>query len=64
MYKLYLNEICGAGGQWADLKGIQDSAPSIFKERLLISSPAKEIPILKNGIPFNFTSDGETKIVG
>jgi hypothetical protein len=63
-YKLQLDEFCRTGRQCAGLEGIKDSAPNILKEKLLISSPDKEMPILKNGIALNFTSDGETKIVG
>jgi hypothetical protein len=58
-----LDEFWRAGGQCTDFEGIQDSAPNTFKERLLILPPAKEVPILKNGMSFNFTSDDETKII-
>jgi hypothetical protein len=43
--------------------GIQDFTPNTFKERLFISPPTKEVPILKKGMTFNLTSEYKTKIV-
>jgi hypothetical protein len=45
------------------LEGIQGSGPSTLKQMLLISPPAKEVPILERGIPFNLTAEYETKVV-
>jgi hypothetical protein len=46
-----------------ELEGIQGSTGDILKGRLFISPPAKEVPVLKRGMPFNLTSEDGTKIV-
>jgi hypothetical protein len=45
------------------LEGIQDSIPSTPKEMLLTLPLVMGAPILKKGMPFNLTSEDETKII-
>jgi hypothetical protein len=45
------------------LEGTQYSNPNFFKGMLLISPQAEEILILKKEMPFNVTSEGNTKTV-
>jgi hypothetical protein len=40
-----------------DLEGIQDFVQNDLKKMLLISNPAKEVPILKKGESVNFRRD-------
>jgi hypothetical protein len=45
------------------LEGIQDSILDTPKECMLISHTAKEVPIPKNEMSSNLTSEDETKII-
>jgi hypothetical protein len=52
----------GGVGSEQDLEGLQDTLQPP-KERLLIPSPAKEVSVLKRGMPSTLTSEDETTIV-